>query len=207
MSLATRISQPWRCIPYYGLLLAVTSGIAFQAPAARAVESVQLTYGSLQMRSLPLEDFEALVTSNRASREIQSLLDLLKIENTIAQAVLGAEWDVDRQVFDRAVNSFVGNAFFELVAGALELPDSDIAGWLALRNAAIAAAADGKVSVIEVLQNLEGRLLIIDAREAISVARDLRQDVESIRALFNPEADGEEVTTDGENRRDFLLNR
>lgn len=212
MSLATRLSQSWRCLPRYGLLLAASLGIALQAPAAKAVESVQLTYGSLQMRSLPIEDFEALATNNRAPREIQSLLDLLKIENAIAQAVLGAEWDVDRQTFTRAVNSFVGNAFFELIAGAVELPDSDVADWLALRNAAIAAADDGKVSVIEVLQNLEGRLLIIDTREAIDVARSLRQDVESIRALFNPEdinpaADSQDATADLEDRRDSLFNR
>lgn len=197
-------TRSWQSVSQLGLLLAASAGLALQAPAAQAVESVQLTYGRLEMRAMPLDDFEQLVTSNTATREIQTLLDLLKIENAIAQAILGAEWEVDQQVFDRAVNSFVANAFFELIAGAIALPDSDVEGWLALRNAAIAAAADGKISVIEVLQKLEGRLLVIDTRQAISIARDLRQDIQDIRALFDRES---ELTADIEDRRESPRNR
>ena len=172
----------------WALVGAVGVGLGGLAPAAQAVESIQLTYGQLQLQPMELADWETFVAADTTTREIQALLDLMKVDNAIAKAIIGAEWEVDRQLIDRVADSFVANAFFELIGTAIDLPDADVADWLALRNATVAAAADGRLSVLEVLQNLEGRLLVIDTRRAIQIAQDIRQDIESIRTLFEVES-------------------
>lgn len=165
-------------------LLGAVVSLALPLPAARSVEAVSLTYGSLQMAPIAVEDVELFVANDEAPIHLRSLLDILKVDNAVARAIIGAELEVDGQVLSRALDSFVADAFFSQIGSVIDLSESDVTDWLALKNAAITAAYDGKISILEVLKNLEGRLLVIDTRQAIAVARDLHQDVRSLQSLF-----------------------
>lgn len=165
-------------------VLGVLMSLALPLPAAHSVEAISLTYGSLRMTPVALEDLELFAASDEAPIHLRSLLDILKVDNAVARAIIGAELEVDGQVLSRALDSFVADAFFSQIGSVIDLSESDVTDWMALKNAAITAAYDGNISILEVLKNLEGRLLVIDTRQAIAVARDLHQDVRSLQSLF-----------------------
>lgn len=167
------------------LALLLGTGLSLLLPAtkASALEEIQLTYGSFQLQSVPLSTLEAFASTGETSGTLQSLLDTVRIEPAMARAVLSTEVEVDSQLFNQAARTFVGEAFLQLVGTTFTVPETDTQSWRSLRSALVVAAADNKVSLLEVLRNLEDPAITIDAQKVIEVAAQVRQDLRDVQAF------------------------
>ncbi|HEY9737300.1 MAG TPA: alpha/beta hydrolase [Trichocoleus sp.] len=165
------------------LLVGAGLGLLLPAAKASALEEIQLTYGSFQLQSVPLSSLETFAATGETSGTLQSLLDTVRIEPNKARAVLSSEIEIDSQLFNQAARTFVGEAFLQLVGTTFTVPETDTQSWRSLRSALVVAAADNKVSLLEVLRNLEDPAIVIDAQKVIEVAGQVRQDLRDIQAF------------------------
>lgn len=166
------------------LLLGTSFSLLLPASKAAALEEIQLTYGSFQLQSVPLSSLETFAATGATSGNLQSLLETVRIEPQKARAVLSTEIEIDSQLFNQAARTFVGEAFLQLVGTTFTVPETnDSQSWRSLRSALVVAAADSRVSLLEVLQNLEDPAIIVDAQKVIEVAIQVRQDLRDIQAF------------------------
>lgn len=166
------------------LLMGAGLGVMATAPKAVAIEDIQLTYGALRLEAIDFADLEAFASTGETSSDIQALLNFARIDNDIARAILKAEIEIDADVFNRATNTFMFESFLRLVGSAIGLPDTPLESWRSLQNALTTSALDSRISILEVLDNLEGTSLMIDIERAIAVADTVREDFRDIQALF-----------------------
>lgn len=155
-------------------------------PSARveALEEVNLTYGGVELETIPVSDLEEFATTGTASDEIQSLLDSAGIERTTAQAALSRELEVDGELLTRISQTFIGETLLKQVGTAISRPGSQNESWRDLRTALSAAIADDKLSTLEVLQNFEGASVTIDTQQVGRVAADVQRNIRDIQALM-----------------------
>lgn len=166
------------------LLVGAGLGMITATPRAVAIEDIQLTYGALRLEAIDFADLETFATTGETSSDIQALLNFGRIDNDIARAILSAEIEIDADVLNRATDTFVFESFLRLVGSAIGLPDTPLESWRSLKNALTTSAMDNRLSILEVLDNLEGTSLTIDIEQAIAVADTVRQDFNNIQALF-----------------------
>lgn len=160
------------------------SALGLTAPAAPALDSVQLTYGVLQAQPIAMADIEAFALGASPSRDIQVILGLLQVDPAAARRLLTQEIALDPNALASASQTFAGTAFWDLVSTALRFHPTPVSGDGPLEVALLAAAADRQVTLLEVLQSIEANRLVVDAQQALAVADQLRQDVTSIQAFF-----------------------
>lgn len=183
--LKSGLAQRDRACPLAALLTLAGLAAGLLAPTlpAAAVEEVQLTYGGIPLQALPLSDLVSFSETGRPSEAIALLLDSSGIEPAMAQAFLSTKIAVDSELFNQAADTFIGEAFFQLMGTAFTLPETDVEGWQSLRSALMASAADNQLSAVEVLQNVDHPAIVIDAQALMEVAEQMRQDIKDIEAF------------------------
>ncbi|NJL45525.1 MAG: alpha/beta hydrolase [Leptolyngbyaceae cyanobacterium SM2_3_12] len=175
-----------------GIILAPYAGLAWAAPPSQALDNIQLTYGVLQSTPIALADLKAFGQGGLPSRDIQLLLNILKIDPAWAQEVLTREIPVDAQGLRDVSNTFIGEAFWRLVGTTVTFSELTEPGWEQLQNALIAAAADDRVTVLEVLENIEASLVIIDTQRVATISSQVREDIDDVQSFFSNLQEAEE---------------
>jgi len=158
--------------------------LALTPAAAPALDSVQLTYGVLQAQPIAMADIEAFALGDRPSQDIQVMLGLLQVEPAAARRLLTQEIALDPAALASASQTFAGAAFWDLVSTALRFHPAPTSADDPLAIALLTAAADRRVTLLEVLQSIEANRLVVDTQQALAVADRLREDVTSIQAFF-----------------------
>ena len=165
------------------LTLGVTAGLGAMAAHAQALEAVQLSYGELVSEPIPLEDLEQFAFSGIPSKDIQLVLDILRIDQELAQDLLTREIPIDFQQIREASETFIGATFWQLVGTAISLTDTTGQAWEHVRDALLNAASDDRLSLLEVLQNVEAGLMVIDTQR-LSVLSQVQAEVGNVLPLL-----------------------
>jgi hypothetical protein len=174
-----------RALMGIALTLGVTAGLVGTAPDARALEAVQLTYGELESEPIPLQDLEDFAFSGIPSEDIQLVLDILRIDEELAQYLLTREILIDFQSIREASETLIGSIFWRMVGSAISLTDTTGQAWESLQTALLDAAADDRITMLEVLQNLDVGLMIIDTQRLMELSSRIGIDIEDAGALLS----------------------
>jgi hypothetical protein len=167
------------------LTAGVAVGLAGTAPEVLALEAVQLSYGELESEPIPLADLEEFAFSGIPSEDIQLLLDILRIDEELAQDLLTREIPIDFQGIRETSETLIGGIFWRMVGSAIALTDTTGQAWEYLQGALLDAAADDRITLMEVLQNLDAGLMIIDTQRLLELSSLARVDAEATQALLS----------------------
>ncbi|PZO43215.1 MAG: hypothetical protein DCF17_06130 [Shackletoniella antarctica] len=163
------------------LVATTLTGLAIAAPSAKAVEDVQITYGALEASPISVSDLESFARTGIPSRDLQLLLNVLRIEETQARQALTQNVLVDVDSLREASNTFAGQFLWQLLATTVTFTDNDSPGWELLRNAVLDTAASGQLTMLDVLRTIEASRLQVDGRRVMEIASQV--DFERIGAL------------------------
>lgn len=163
------------------LVATTLTGLAVAAPSANAVEEVQITYGALEAPPISVSDLESFARTGIPSRDLQLLLNVLRIEETQARQALTQNVLVDVDSLREASNTFAGQFLWRLLATTVTFADSDSPGWELLRNAVLDTAASGQLTMLDVLRTIEASRLQVDGRRVMEIASQI--DFERIGAM------------------------
>jgi hypothetical protein len=165
------------------LALVATSmaGLAVAAPQANAVEEIQITYGALEAPPISVSDLESFARTGIPSRDLQLLLNVLRIDEAQARQALTQNVIVDVDSVRKASNTFVGQFFWRLLATTVTFTDNSYPAWELLRNAVLDTAASGQLTLLDVLRTIEASTLQVDGRRVMEIASQI--DFERIGAI------------------------
>ena len=163
------------------LVATTLTGLAVAAPSANAVEEVQITYGTLEAPPISVSDLESFARTGIPSRDLQLLLNVLRIEETQARQALTQNVLVDVDSLREASNTFAGQFLWRLLATTVTFADSDSPDWELLRNAVLDTAASGQLTMLDVLRTIEASRLQVDGRRVMEIASQI--DFERIGAM------------------------
>ncbi|MGB3200335.1 MAG: alpha/beta hydrolase [Nodosilinea sp.] len=169
------------------LALVATSltGLAVATPQASAADDIQITYGSLETPPISVSDLESFARTGIPSRDLQLLLNVLRIEEDQARQALTKNVLVDADNLRDASDTFAGQFFWRLLATTIAFSDSDSPGWDLLRNAVLDTAASGQLTLIDVLRTIEATTLQVDGRRVMAIASQIDFDtIEAFTSIF-----------------------
>lgn len=169
------------------LALVATSltGLAVAAPQATAADNVQITYGSLEAPPISVSDLESFARTGIPSRDLQLLLNILRIEEDQARQALTQNVLVDVDNLRNASNTFAGQFFWRLLATTMTFSDNDSPGWELLRNAVLDTAVSGELTILDVLRTIEASTLQVDGRRVMAIASQIDFDnIEALASIF-----------------------
>ncbi|HSM82433.1 MAG TPA: alpha/beta hydrolase [Nodosilinea sp.] len=163
------------------LVSAALVGLAVATPPAQAVDDIQITYGSLEAPPISVSDLESFARTGIPSRDLQLLLNVLRIDEAQARQALTQNVLVDVDNLREASDTFAGQFFWRLLATTVTFTDNDSPGWELLRNAVLETAASGELTMLDVLRTIEASTLQVDGRRVMEIASQI--DFERIGAL------------------------
>ncbi|PZV13203.1 MAG: hypothetical protein DCF21_14475 [Leptolyngbya sp.] len=140
-----------------------------------------MTYGALEAPPISVSDLESFARTGIPSRDLQLLLNVLRIEETQARQALTQNVLVDVDSLREASNTFAGQFLWQLLATTVTFTDNDSPGWELLRNAVLDSAASGQLTMLDVLRTIEASRLQVDGRRVMEIASQV--DFERIGAL------------------------
>jgi len=179
-----RLQLPCRkALTGLALTAGVTAGLVGMAPNAQALEAVQLSYGELESEPIPLADLEEFAFSGIPSEDIQLVLDILRIDEELAQDLLTREIPIDFQSIRETSDTLIGGIFWRVVGSAISLTDTTGQAWEYLQTALLDAAADDRITMLEVLQNLDVGLMIIDTQRLLELSSLVNWEREPVMVL------------------------
>ncbi|MGB6015495.1 MAG: alpha/beta hydrolase [Nodosilinea sp.] len=172
-SSATRLHGLGRSTTTLALVAASMTGFAIAAPQATAAEDIQITYGSLETPPISVSDLESFARTGIPSRDLQLLLNVLRIEEEQARQALTQNVLVDVDNLRDASDTFAGQFFWRLLATTVTFSDNDSPAWELLRNAVLDTAASGELTMIDVLRTIEASTLQVDGRRVMAIASQI----------------------------------
>ena len=164
------------------------SSLFLAATPAQALESINLKPSFLLEEPLRLEVLESFVKDGKKTDDLQVLLDLMSgfsdLEEIDIRAFFSNVSDVDGALVDRFLISYVGEVVLQEVSLVLDpVNGANPDMWRTLGDALTAAAADDKVSMLEVLQKYEPDSLEVDVRRFTQLQKRLETDVKDLQAI------------------------
>ncbi|MFQ4134896.1 alpha/beta hydrolase [Nodosilinea sp. PGN35] len=155
------------------LVAASLAGVALAAPQARAVEDIQITYGALEAPPISVSDLESFATTGVPSRDLQLLLNVLRIDEEQARQALTQNVLVDVDSLREMSDSFAGQFLWRLLATTVTFSDNNSPGWALLRSAVLDTAATGQLTLLDVLRTIEATTLRVDGRRVMQIASQI----------------------------------
>ncbi len=162
------------CFRRVVLGLAASTGVLLFCPKGEAAERVVLRYGILQ-RSVLVSELNAFAQTGQLSPVLNSLFTMAHRDPRQVRRVLTQEINVNPTNLERVLNSQIGEALLERVVQVIHSPagkGSQQELHLAIVNSAL---PDGKISLIEALQNYPAPEVDVDGDTIASVYRQLSQ--------------------------------
>ena len=103
----------------------------------------------------------------------------------LAQALLTREIPIDFQSIREASETLIGSIFWRMVGSAISLTDTTGQAWEYLQGALLDAAADDRITLLEVLQNLDVGLMILDTQRLMELSSRIGIDFEDAGLLLS----------------------
>jgi predicted DNA-binding protein YlxM (UPF0122 family) len=136
---------------------------------------------------LPFQALEAFAVEGRKSSDIQFLLDLVigssDLQEEDLQKFLGNVSEVNGKFVDRFLTSAIGEVLVQELMRVMQ-PEPDPDAWKAMQAAMIAAAADDRSSVIEVLQNYQPEELVLDVSRVGKLQSRVKKEIKEMQDLL-----------------------
>ena len=163
-----------RCITRYfpGVVTLTAASVLSIGEMAIAADKVVFTYG-LFGSTVPVEEFEELAETGRASGSLRKLLNLTGEDPARVQDVLTYEVDADVVLVDGVLNTDVGEFFLSELGRVLET-HRHVAAVQALRSALVlSASTDDSISLLEFIQQYPTDQLYVNGAELAREAREV----------------------------------
>ncbi len=181
-SLGQRIGQGTATLT---LVVTALAGLALGAPQAKAIEEIQITYGTLKAPPISVSDLESFANTGIPSRDLQLLFNVLRIEEEQARQVLTQNVLVDVDSLRDTSNTLAGQFLWRLLATTVSFSDNDSPGWELLQNAVLDIASSGQLSLLDVLRTIDATTLEVDGRQVMAIASQIEMyDMAALSAIF-----------------------
>ncbi len=164
-------------------LLLGTSAVLLSSGKALALETVTVKYGAIDV-TLPLADLQSFTQTGKPSPQLQSVLSLAKQTPESVREILTREVALDSQLVTRLANSYFGEIVLKQLAEVAYAPATRAQSAPALRDALVGASKDGKISLIEVMQNYTPSALEVDGNQAMAVYQRVMKDMQDLQAMY-----------------------
>ena len=186
------------CVPWLksALLLGAVS-LLVQAMPVQAAEQLVITYGPLSA-GVAVKDLQTLVETNQAPGTLKFYLNLASLDPNLLRDVLTMELGASSHFMTGMLDSSSGERLLSEISQVVHLPPasqpmealktadlplddpSDAENMAALKTALVEAAADRRVTLLEVLQHYPTEQVYVDAVKLLEFANSLEsQDLES----------------------------
>ncbi|NJL47021.1 MAG: alpha/beta hydrolase [Leptolyngbyaceae cyanobacterium SM2_5_2] len=167
------------------LVTAALVGFSGFTAAANAVEDIQITYGDLEAPPISLADLEEFARTGMASRDLQMLLTLLRIDETKARDLLVQEIPVDVESLREMSDSFIGQFLWRMISTTISTTDEAGEAWQLMQEAVLKVAASGRITILDVLRNFNATVLRIDSQRVLEIASQMRpEDIRLLSSIF-----------------------
>lgn len=168
----------------FGLaLLLGTSTVLLSSGKAFALEQVTVKYGAVDV-TLPMSDLQSLAQTGKPSPQLQSVLSLAKQTPESVRDILTREVPLDSQLVARLANTYFGEIVFKQLGEVAYSTTTRAESAPALRDALVGASKDGKMSLMEVMQNYSPKALEVDGNQAMAVYQRVIKDVQDLQAMY-----------------------
>jgi hypothetical protein len=164
-------------------LLLGTSAVFLSSSKAFALDNVTVKYGAVDV-TLPMSDLQSLAQTGKASSQLQSVLSLAKQSPESMREILTREVPLDSQLVGRLANTYFGELVFKQLGEVAYTPATRDQSASALRDALVAASKDGKISLVEVMQNYTPPVLEVDGNQAMAIYQRVIKDVQDLQAMY-----------------------
>ncbi|WP_371117833.1 alpha/beta hydrolase [Microcoleus sp.] len=164
-------------------LLLGTSAVLLSSGKAVALETVTVKYGAIDV-TLPLADLQSFIQTGKPSPQLQSVLSLAKQTPESVREILTREVALDSQLVTRLANSYFGEIVLKQLGEVAYAPATRAQSAPALRDALVGASKDGKISLIEVMQNYTPSALEVDGNQAMAVYQRVMKDMQDLQAMY-----------------------
>ncbi|MEG4285553.1 alpha/beta hydrolase [Microcoleus sp. A006_D1] len=164
-------------------LLLSTSAVLLSSGKAFALDNVTVKYGAVDV-TLPMSDLQSFAQTGKASSQLQSVLSLAKQTPESVREILTREVPLDPQLVSRLANTYFGEIVFKQLGEVAYTPATRAQSAPALRDALVAASKDGKVSLIEVMQNYSPPALEVDGNQAMAIYQRVIKDLQDLQAMY-----------------------
>lgn len=156
----------------WGLLVGA-SVWGMMLPSAFAAQSVVLKYRVVR-ETVPVKDLTEFSQTGQPSSGLRSLLGLARQNPQQMRQILTQEFEVNALFLDRVLNSALGEAALDQMSQVIRTPDNQ-ANRQSLRAALMGSALpDGKVTLIEVLQNYPTPEVHLEGDRLVELSKQLR---------------------------------
>ncbi|MCU0545623.1 MAG: alpha/beta hydrolase [Oscillatoriaceae cyanobacterium Prado104] len=160
-----------------------TSAVLLSNSKAFALENVTVKYGAVDV-TLPMSDLQSFAQTGQASSQLQSVLSIAKQTPESVREILTREVALDSQLVTRLVNTYFGEIVLKQLGEVAYSPATRAQSAPALRDALVAASRDGKISLMEVMQNYTPPALEVDGNQAVAIYQRVIKDMQDIQALY-----------------------
>ncbi|BAS54527.1 hypothetical protein NIES2135_02180 [Leptolyngbya boryana NIES-2135] len=147
--------------------------------SAIAAERVIFRYKILQ-ESVSVPELATFAETGQASPDLQTYFRLSGQKPETVRQTLTRPIKVNPIVLDRVLNSPVGNTVLDQLGKAIQTPKGG-AERQALRGALAVSASDGRLTVLEILQNYPTQEVVVDGDRIEEAYRQLNQFVDRVR--------------------------
>lgn len=164
-------------------LLLGTSAVLLGSSKAFALENVTVKYGAVDV-TLPMSDLQSFAQTGKPSPQLQSVLSLAKQTPESVREILTREVALDSQLVARLANTYFGEIVLKQLGEVAYAPATRAQSAPALRDALVAASRDGKISLMEVIQNYGPTALEVDGNQAVAIYQRVIKDLQDIQAMY-----------------------
>ncbi|NJK74530.1 MAG: alpha/beta hydrolase [Microcoleus sp. SU_5_6] len=164
-------------------ILLGTSTVLLSSDKAFALENVTVKYGAVDV-TLPMSDLQSFAQTGKPSSQLQSVLSLAKQTPESVREILTREVALDSQLVSRLATTYFGEIVLKQLGEVAYAPATRAQSGPALRDALLAASKDGKISLIEVIQNYTPPALEVDGNQAVAIYQRVIKDLQDMQAMY-----------------------
>lgn len=175
----------WRSRHMMGLAVGIASTLLTTTAPAKALEELRLSYLGFQFSTISVSELATFAETGQLSRNLESLLGLIKVDRDTALQMLTYEVPVNGQLLNDVSYTFVGESFFQLIGTAFKLPNSSTPSWPFLRDAVLVSAFDNQVNALEILQAVDAEAVIVDTERVGQVIEEVQKDAATLEAFLD----------------------
>lgn len=133
--------------------------------------------------SVPVSQLEYFAETGEVTSSLSEIVKATKQDPQVVRHALTREVPVDFLLLDRALNHPLGELLLDKLGEVVHTP-SNQANRQALRSAVVlSAAADSKISLLEVIQNYPTSEVEVEGDRIIEAAEQLRRFSDGLEAL------------------------
>lgn len=125
-----------------------------------ANKALQFQFGPFA-RNIPLPALTNFAETGALSRGWRSLFRIARVDPELVRTGLNEQVSVNQRTLDRLLNNLLGEYLLFQIGQIVHTPSS-VANLQAMRSALVLAAADGQISVLEIIQQYPTRQLVVN---------------------------------------------